>query len=80
MVETLHGFGYVFGDLRPSNIMFSGVKLSWSILTGPESMEKLFTQPDSERVSWTTARGGISNLLEKEHDLALLDHHFSRRS
>jgi serine/threonine protein kinase len=76
MIQTLHDSSYVFGDLRPPNVMFSGTKVflidfDWAGKEGevfyPTQLGEGITQH---------CEGRDLELIKKEHDLALLDHYF----
>ncbi|KAK0477006.1 hypothetical protein IW261DRAFT_1552020 [Armillaria novae-zelandiae] len=79
-VDKLHEGGFVFGDLRRPNVMFTRhehdwrtylVDFDWSGLEG-----EVFYPPGlSERPIW--AKGVVSfQKIEKEHDLEMLEMHF----
>jgi len=76
MIDKLHASDYVFGDLRPPNIMFAGTKaflidFDWAGKHG----EAFYPFELGEGV--TKYCGGRDfGTIEKEHDLALLDHYF----
>ena len=76
MVDKLHKSGYVFGDLRPPNVMFSerkafSVDFDWAGKDGttfyPTELGEGITK---------CCEGRDLRPIEKEHDLALLEHYF----
>ncbi|KAK0216320.1 hypothetical protein IW262DRAFT_1276813 [Armillaria fumosa] len=81
-VDKLHDGGFVFGDLRRPNVMFTRheqdvrvylVDFDWSGLEG----EVYYPPGLSERPIW--AKGVVSfQKIEKEHDLKMLEMHFLR--
>ena len=76
MVEKLHNSGYVFGDLRPPNVVFVASKaflvdFDWAGKHG----EAFYPMELGEGI--TKYCGGRDlKIIAKEHDLALLDHYF----
>jgi len=78
MVDKLHGSDYVFGDLRPPNLMFSGnkaflVDFDWAGKRG----EVFYPAQLGEGIT-KYCEGRDFGMIEKEHDLALLDQYFSK--
>ncbi|KAF9642685.1 hypothetical protein BDM02DRAFT_3105347 [Thelephora ganbajun] len=76
MVDKLHGSDYVFGDLRPPNIVFSGgkpylVDFDWAGKYG----ETFYPTELGEGIT-EHCEGKDLEIIEKDHDLALLDHYF----
>jgi len=76
MVGKLHDSGYVFGDLRPLNVVFVAgktflVDFDWAGKHG----ETFYPMELGEGITKYCGGRGLEN-IEKEHDLALLDHYF----
>ena len=76
MVDKLHESGYVFGDLRPPNILFSAgkallVDFDWAGKHG----EAFYPMELAEGIT-KYCEGRDLGVIEKEHDLALLVHYF----
>ena len=76
MVEKLHDSGYVFGDLRPPNVVFATSKaflvdFDWAGKHG----EAFYPMELGEGIT-KYCKGRDLEIIEKEHDLALLDHYF----
>ena len=76
MVSHLHGSGFVFGDLRPPNVMVSGSKVllvdfDWAGEDGQ-------VHYPTGIVEGITRHSGARDLglIEKQHDLDLLDYYF----
>jgi hypothetical protein len=76
MIDKPHESGYVFGDLRPPNIMFSGSKaflvdFDWAGRYG----EAFYPTELGEGIT-EYFEGRDLEPIKKEHDLALFDHYF----
>ena len=76
IIDKLHESGHVFGDLRPPNVMFSEsrvvlIDFDWAGKCGeafyPTEVGECITQHCDAR---------DLGVIEKEHDLALLNHYF----
>jgi len=75
-IEKLHASDYVFGDLRPPNVMFSGcevvlVDFDWAGKHG----EAFYPTQLGDGVT-KYCEGRDLAVIEKEHDLALFNHYF----
>ncbi|KAK1224036.1 hypothetical protein PQX77_013058, partial [Marasmius sp. AFHP31] len=82
-VNALHQAGYVFGDLRPSNVVFTPksdnarefkaclIDFDWSGREG----EVFYPPGMSKEAGWTKGVEPFKQ-IEKGHDLAMLDLHF----
>lgn len=79
MVENLHNLGFVFGDLRPPNVVFREKKaylvdFDWAGKHG----DACYPLGIGEAI--TKFAPGAEDLepIEKEHDLQLLEHYFKK--
>ena len=76
MVDKLHGSDFVFGDLRPPNVVFADdkaflVDFDWAGKHG----EAFYPMELGEGIT-KYCNGRDLETIEKEHDIALLNHYF----
>ena len=78
MVENLHDSGYVFGDLRPPNVVFMAGKAPVDFDWAGNHGETFYPMEPGEGITKYQCGGRGLKIIEKEHDLALLDHYFGQ--
>lgn len=76
MIDKLHASDYVFGDLRPPNTMFSGSKVLLVDFDWAGKYGETFYPLDLGEGITDHCEGRDLGIIEKEHDLALLNHYF----
>lgn len=76
MIDKLHGSDYVFGDLRPPNVVFSWGKAFLVDFDWAGKYGEAFYPTELEEGITEYCEGRELGIIEKEHDLALLDHYF----
>ena len=64
MVDRLHGSGFMFGDLRPPNVMVSDGEVHY-----PDGLGENITR---------CCKGKDFGVIEQQHDLDLLDYYFRK--
>ena len=76
MIDKLHELDYVFGDLRPPNVVFSGGKAFLVDFDWAGKCGEVFYPGELGEGITKHCEGRDLQVIKKGHDLALLDHYF----